>query len=255
MTVSARFFLFLALGSTVLQCTPRTPDAQSRKQRESMTPIPHPNLSDFHIEEVPLRPWYEAIEAADDFMVLKDFPESLTHPRDVSLSQCDGFLGPEFDPHRLPPGTVEWAIHVAEPGGVDLLRARYEVNGLQFRLLTNVNFTRVDIRPRRDSLYDKDPSALLSYITGTIVHSSSPKFHEWVFELPKTVILPLRIANIGAVEVREIMSRRDRLDIMLSKEAAYIQLYAKIHQYLHYQPTDTWFSPEARRQFSVGPTH
>lgn len=245
-----RVLLFLLATSTLLQCTSRTQESQPEEQRAPMTPIPHPSLTDFDIEPYPLRPWYEAIAAADDFISLDPSSAALSKPMRSSLFQCDWFLAPEFDPHNRSPGLVDWSVHVAHPGGVDLLRATDEVDGLDVRLLANVNFTRVDIRPHHDSPYADKPAQFLDYVAESIIHSGSPKFHEWIFDIPKDVILPFRIANVGAVEVREIKDRRERLDIMLSHGVAHIQYYNKIHQYLNYLPADDWFNADARRQFS-----
>lgn len=245
-----RVLLVLVFAAAALQCTSRSPESQPGGQHQLMTPIPHPSLTDLNIEPYPLRPWYEEIATADDFRSFESSSAALHDPMYDSSFQFEGFLAPEFDPQKRPPGTVDWSVHVAKPGGIDLLRATYEVNGLDVRLLTNINFTRVDIRPRNDSPLANNPTEFLDYVAASIVHSSSPKFHEWVFDLPKEAVPPLRITNVGAVEVREIKDRRERLDIMLSEGIAHIQFYNKIHQYLNYLPADEWFSAEARRQFS-----
>src|SRR5690606_17428908 len=119
--------LALAIGATLPQCIP-TAELRATTQHMPMKPFPHPQLSDFGLETWPLLTWYEAIEGPNDFRVLESFPQVLAEERSTSESNCRGFLRAAFDPYQQSQAPVQWAVSVAEPGGIDLLRAIYISN-------------------------------------------------------------------------------------------------------------------------------
>lgn len=242
----------LALGAAAPQCTP-TAELKPLTKRMPMTPIPHPRLSDFGLETWPLSDWYKTIEEAN-FTVLESLPDVLAEEQDVSESNCRGFLQPSFVPYEQPNDSVEWAISVAEPGGIDLLRAIYEVDGFEVRFYGSINFSRVDLVRRADSPREfADLRAFIEYITVSVVLAHAPPLHTWQFVIPEHATPPILITNAGAPEVANVLSRHDRLDIMVSSEVIYVQFYNKIHQYMNYRASDAWFNDGARLLFRREP--
>ena len=182
----------------------------------------------------------------ESFVPLNGKDKLFFRPLQESKGSLGVFLKEEVDPFRGLTGT-KWLVHAADPGGIDLLRSKYEAAKLHLAVTESINFVVVKAMPIGRSLsVVKDRQAILQGLIQSVVKTDTID-RQWKFSLPTDFTRdPMLISSSGAPPLRDLQSRNDRADILLWHDAVYFVFYKKVEQLEGFPPEDRWFSPEAR---------
>jgi hypothetical protein len=170
-----------------------------------------------------------------------------------SAAATSVFLQEDFDPHAKVINAVWRASSAAYPGGMDLLRADYQMRGRQLTLFEGINVVLVRVLvPER--LAKQNRRGTIEKLVGSIVATDTPD-RRWRFTYPTSLEElpePVLITTEGAPALRDVKGRHDRADIVLwSREVVFV-FYKKVEQYVFFQPDDRWFGPKARQLLQQG---
>ena len=206
-------------------------------------------MIDLRLQEPLLDRWLSTVRSLPEpaFVSLRGTADLLLRAMLESAAATSFFLQEDFDPHAKVIDAV-WRASAAYPGGMDLLRADYQMRGRQLTLFEGVNvlFLRVSVpeqlakQDRRGWIEDLVTSIVA---TDTLHHRCRFAYPTSLEELPE----PVLITTEGAPALREVQGRHDRADIVLwSREVTFV-FYKKVEQYVFFQPDDRWFGPKARQ--------
>src|SRR5712692_2461816 len=82
----------------------------------------------------------------ESFVPLNGKDKLFFRPLQESKGSLGVFLKEEVDPFRGLTGT-KWLVHAADPGGIDLLRSKYEAAKLHLAVTESINFVVVKAMP------------------------------------------------------------------------------------------------------------
>jgi hypothetical protein len=191
----------------------------------------------------------------DQFVTVDAHPDLLFRPLQESKGALGFFLKEEVDPFRGVQA-VHWKAHAAEPGGIDLLKCKYEAAGLQLVIIEGRNLVFVNAARTNESLaHSKSKRDYVADLLEIVVQTRMTD-HHWEFQLPADLEQSWNqrlISNNGARPIKDLQSRHDRADILLLNDSVYFIFYKKIDQLEDFLPDDKWFSPEARAALKNAP--
>jgi hypothetical protein len=208
------------------------------------------HVQNLNLNEPILERWIvKSLSIPDNqFVPIDAIADTLTEYQEQSRGNLSLFLKEEIDPYRGGK-SGKWYAHVAEPGGIDLLRSDYQVAGLQLSIREGQNFVVLKAVSNTENLSAVNNKG--DYITRLIerIVKTETVGHKWKFEIPNDINSSWQqrlITNKGASSIKELESRHDRADILLWNDALYFIFYKKIDQLEDFLPDDKWFNAEAR---------
>lgn len=216
----------------------------------STTPGDTMNIDSLAIESPLVESWLKyAVGVPETGFVPRTRLSTLVHEPFVQSKAISGFFyKPEFNPHRQD-DEVQWSVHAAPGRGVDLLRARYEVQDLEVTVLEGRTFVLLQVWPRDvANAFMHGRKAHVTALLGRLVELSTWS-HTWTIRLPDGVDDLARtfvVSNEGAPAVSDLHDHNDRMELLIEGQRTGFLFYKRIGQREDFEPADTWFSPAAR---------
>ena len=211
-------------------------------------------MSDLRLQEPLLDRWLSTVRSLPDaaFVPLRGTADLLLRPMVESEASTSIFLQEDFDPHAKVMNPI-WRASAAYEGGMDLLRADYQMRRRQLTLFEGVNvlFLRVS---EPEELMKQDRRRWIEDLVRSIIATETP-YHRWRFAYPaglEELPEPVLVTTEGAPALRDVQGRHDRADIVLWSREVMFVFYKKVEQYVFFQPDDRWFGPKARQLLHQG---
>lgn len=230
---------------------PPTPAAPSTASTAT-TPGDTMNIDNLEIESPLVESWltYAVRVPETGFVPRSKVPKLVREPVVQSKAISGFFYKPDFNPHRQAEA-VEWSVHAASRGGVDLLRARYEAQGLELEVLEGRTFVLLQAKARdADTVFSHGRRAHVTVLLGRLVELSTWS-HTWTIHLPDEVDDLSRtfvVSNEGAPAVSDLHDHNDRMDVLIEGNSTGFLFYKRIGQREDFEPADAWFSQTDRTE-------